>query len=85
MGFDKIEISVVPPLLKASAALSSGAVDMYTFAEFTNLHECFEENENIGCYSGSEAQHRSLMLNGMEGRFLTKSIVLLFKHWLPKL
>jgi ABC-type transport system substrate-binding protein len=71
MGFDKIEITVVPPP-EASAALSSGAVDMYTFAEFTNLHECFEENENIGCYSGSEAQHRSLMLNGMEGRFFNK-------------
>ncbi|MBT4761044.1 MAG: ABC transporter substrate-binding protein [Bdellovibrionaceae bacterium] len=68
VGFDSIEIIVVPPT-EASDALSTGLVDIYTFAEFANIQECFEGDELIGCYSGAEAQHRSLMLNGMSGRF----------------
>lgn len=68
IGFDNIEVSVVPSQ-EASAALKSGLVDIYTFAELTDIHECFEGNNSLGCYSGSEAQHRSLMLNGMNGRF----------------
>lgn len=68
VGFDKVEITVVPPP-EAQSALKSGLVDVYALAEFANVHECFEESQLIGCYSGSEARHQSLMLNGMKGRF----------------
>ena len=68
IGFDNAEINVIPPP-EAGAALSTGQVDLYTFAEFTNLHECYDDNDLIDCYSGSEAQHRGLMLNGMGDRF----------------
>lgn len=68
VGFEKIEISVINPA-EAQKVLKSGLIDMYTLAEFANIHECFEENSDIGCYSGSEARHQSLMLNGMDNRF----------------
>ncbi len=68
IGFNNIEIAVIPPA-EASSALISGKIDIYSFAELANIHKCFESGDLIDCYSGSEAQHRSLMLNGMKDRF----------------
>ncbi|MBT4793107.1 MAG: hypothetical protein HON90_16160 [Halobacteriovoraceae bacterium] len=68
IGFSNIEVKVVQPS-EATAALENGIVDVYALAEFAHIGECLEENKNIACFSGSEARHQTLMLNGMNGRF----------------
>ena len=68
VGFENIKVMVVPPP-EAEAALKSDHIDLYALAEFANINSCVEGDTEISCYSGSEARHQAVIVNGMKGRF----------------
>ena len=67
--FDKITFIVVPTN-EAVEALKNNKIQLYTFAEKTQIDDCLNDSGLISCFLGSASRHFTLILNGKNGRLL---------------
>lgn len=65
-NFDRVIYTVVPTN-DAVEALRSNKIQLYTFAEKTQIDDCSNENALIACFLGSASRHFTVVLNGKNG------------------
>jgi ABC-type transport system substrate-binding protein len=70
VGFERVEVKVVPPT-DIHRALESGEIDVYAFADRAALQDC--DSAEIECFSGLESGHSILIPNGLPGRLFSNS------------
>jgi ABC-type transport system substrate-binding protein len=68
VGFPEVTVKIVSPN-KVRSAIESGEIDLYAFADRTNLESC--QDSKVSCFIGMESAHSSVVPNGLNGRFFS--------------